>query len=195
VLVVAVLALAFAWTRRERHDSASVAVVGDSITVLVRDDLRRELSPRYRADVRAQNGKRIDEMLVPLRGALQAKPRDAVVNLGTNDALQAVTHPSWHAGFSSMVRALEPVKCAVLVNISTALPHGPRTNKVAGDINAAIGRAVAEHPNMHVIDWDARVRGAGGAALVEEDRIHPSARGQVALATEIRQALDTECRG
>jgi lysophospholipase L1-like esterase len=195
---VAVLALAFAWTRRQRHGthgSTSVAVVGDSITVLVRDDLQRELSPRYRTDVQAQNGMRIDEMLVPLQEALQAKPRDAVVNLGTNDALQGGSHPGWHSGFSSMIRDLEPVQCAVLVNISTALPNGPQTNKVAADINAAIGREVAEHPNMHMLDWDAQVRGAGGAALIDDDRIHPSAKGQVALATGVRHALDTECRG
>jgi hypothetical protein len=48
---------------------------------------------------------------------------------------------------------------------------------------------------MHMLDWDAQVRGAGGAALIDDDRIHPSAKGRVALATGVRHALDTECRG
>ena len=94
-LVIALVVFASVWTRDRRRVTANTAIVGDSITVLIQDELHHRLGTRYNADVRARSGARIDEMLEPLRAALRNNPRDVVVNLGTNDALEAATRPAW----------------------------------------------------------------------------------------------------
>jgi hypothetical protein len=81
------------------------------------------------------------------------------------------------------------------VNINTEMGHGSASNRAALDMNAALDRVVRTHPNMHVLDWNGMVRGPAGDTLLQADRIHPSTKGQALLTTEIRRALDTDCRG
>jgi hypothetical protein len=194
-LVVALVVFAFVWNRDRRRVTTNTAIVGDSITVLIRHELQHRLGTRYHADVRARNGARIDEMLEPLRTALQNNPRDVVVNLGTNDALEAATRPAWQPGFVEMIDALAREDCVVLVNINSEMRQGSASDRAALDINAALDRVVRTHPNMHVLDWNARVGGPAGDTFLQADRIHPSTKGQAVLSTGIRRALDTDCRG
>ena len=185
----------FVSTRDRRRVTTNTAIVGDSITVLIQHELRHQLGTRYNADVRARNGARIDEMLEPLRTMLRNNPRDVVVNLGTNDALEAATRPAWQPGFAAMVDALTREDCVVFVNINTEMRQGAASDRAAIDINTALDRVVRTHPNMHVIDWKGMVRQPAGDALLQADRIHPSSKGQEVLTTSIRRALDTDCRG
>lgn len=194
MLVVVLAGVGFAVFRASSESTTHVAIVGDSITVLVRPHLSRALGEGYDTDVRAENGRRIDEMLAPLQDALRRHPRDAVVNLGTNDALQVAPHPDWRTGFAYMIELLAPVRCVVLVTVSTKLDRGPATETVARDINAALVRAAAEHPNLHLIDWDGALHAPGGTSLLGPDRIHPTPKGTAALALLTRHALDTDCR-
>ena len=75
-VVAAVAAISIAvWRGRSSNGTPSVAIIGDSITVNSADDLSRVLEPEYDVDIRAQSGRRIDEMLPALRTALSAHPR------------------------------------------------------------------------------------------------------------------------
>lgn len=68
-------------------------IVGDSITFFAGRDITTALGDTYHADAHSGIGKRIDEMLPTLQSAVRHHPFALVVNLGTNDALQAQTHP------------------------------------------------------------------------------------------------------
>lgn len=177
----------------DNGSSSRVPVVGDSITFVSAHEIATALEGRYQPDLHAAIGERIDQMLPALRTALRADPFAVVVNLGTNDALQARTHPDWQRGFTSMVAALAPVRCVVLTTISS-LVDGPSASAVASEINRAISEAVSAHPNFHVVDWNAAVHRPSGPSLLDAGRIHPSPAGQVVLAGLLRTALDHDCR-
>jgi lysophospholipase L1-like esterase len=175
-----------------RRPKPTVAVVGDSITVLAGHDISAALSHGYRSDVKAQLGKRIDQMLPALAEALRSHPFGVVVNLGTNDAMQSDTHPDWRSGFARMVALVAPGRCVVLTTISTLLPGSARRT-VAAQINGAIAGAVSSHQNFHVVDWNAAVRGENGGSLLAPDRVHPSRIGQLTLAARSRAVVDDDC--
>ena len=183
------------WRGRSSNGTASVAIIGDSITVNSADDLSRALEPEYDVDIRAQSGRRIDEMLPALRTALSAHPREVVVNLGTNDVLQAKLHADWRAGFNQLIGLLAPVRCVALTTVSTRLDGPTARPGVAPEINEALVRAIAAHRNFHIIDWNARIHEPDGASLIIFDGIHPTPAGELVLAGLTRTTLDRDCRG
>jgi GDSL-like Lipase/Acylhydrolase family len=200
VVVVAIAALGVVVTTviivvatPTRLSTRTVPVVGDSITVLAHREMSAVLGDAYRADVHAKSGQRIDQMLPTLARVLRDKPFAVVVNLGTNDALQAQTHPEWRNGFADMVGLLAAARCVVLTTISTVLPGTSERRATASEINLAIAAAVATHRSFHVVDWNAAVHGANGARLLVADRVHPSPAGQLTLAVLTRAALDHGC--
>jgi hypothetical protein len=81
-----------------------------------------------------------------------------------------------------------------LTTISTLVHDSNVAPAVASEINDAIVAAVAAHPNLHVVDWNAAVHAAKGASLLIADRIHPSTAGDLTLAALDRAALDHDCR-
>src|SRR5947207_10610655 len=97
-----------------RPSSSTVPVVGDSITFFAGRDISAALGSGYHADVHAGIGKRIDQMLPTVRDVMRDHPLAVVVDLGTNDALQARTHPGWLRGFQRMVATLSPAQCVML---------------------------------------------------------------------------------
>jgi lysophospholipase L1-like esterase len=177
-----------------RSHGPKVAVVGDSITVFARHDLNHALDSAYDVKTSAVMGQRIDQMLAPLQHDLKSHPRAVVVNLGTNDVLQARLHPDWRTGFNAMIALVASTPCVVLTTISTlATTSAAAVPSVATDINAAIIGAAASHPNFHVLDWNGIVHGPNGIALLIPDRIHPSGPGSRIIAASVRHILDTNC--
>ena len=170
-----------------------VAVVGDSITVLAGRDIAKDLHTRYHTDIQAQLGQRIDQMLPALARQLRHHPHAVVVNLGTNDMLQAQIHPDWQSGFIRLVSMVASSPCVVFVTISSLGRSNISEPAVAGAINAAIARAVLDHHNFHVVDWNALVHSPNGLSLLIPDKIHPSAEGSQRLASAIRGALEHRC--
>ncbi|HTD50912.1 MAG TPA: hypothetical protein VK771_09950, partial [Acidimicrobiia bacterium] len=73
----------------------TVSVVGDSITVVARPDISSALAGSYDTNVHGIWGQRIDQMLPTLSAVLRQHPSAVVVNLGSNDAIQAETHRGW----------------------------------------------------------------------------------------------------
>jgi lysophospholipase L1-like esterase len=198
VLVGAVFVAAAVVVRTVAFDktgsSSRVAVVGDSIVFTASQEIAIAFKGRYRPDIEAGIGQRIDQMLPTLRNALRSDLFAVVVDLGTNDVLHAETHPDWRSGFSHMVEALTPARCVVLTTISTLVDGPTAAPGVASEINRAIAEAISEHRNFHVVDWDAAVHRSNGATLLNADKVHPSPAGQVALAVMLRAALDQHCR-
>ena len=151
-----------------------VAVVGDSITVISAPGVEAELNG-YALYMRAIDGKRIDEMIPALRGELQREPKAVVVNLGTNDAMQARTHLDWLTGFNTVWNLVQSRSCVVFVTINTNADFLGR-GTVAVDINHAIRHLAAVHHNVRVVDWNVAVH-ADASLLASRnppaDHIHP----------------------
>ena len=168
-----------------------VAVVGDSITVVSAPGVEAELRG-YSLYMRAIDGKRIDEMIPSLRAEMARKPRAVVVNLGTNDALQAQTHSNWLGSFDTVWALTRSRPCVIFVTVSTYADNlGKGT--VANDINLAIRKLAAEHHNVHIVDWNAAVH-ANRSLLASRnppaDNIHPySSPGWRWLGNHYRNAL------
>lgn len=186
LLVVAVIALA-------QRTGSQVAVIGDSITVLSKPYYARAFGTSGGADVRATNGKRIDQMLPALKAALKAKPRAVVVNLGTNDVLQGTYHPNWRPAFDRMIELLAPRRCVVLTTISSRAWSWTAVPSEANDINRAIAAAAAQHPNFHILDWNALVHGPNGDKLLFTDNVHPSPNGGALLAQQAKEIIKRDC--
>ena len=124
-----------------------VAVVGDSITVISAPGVVGELRG-YALYIRAVDGKRIDQMIPALGAEMRRHPEAVVVNLGTNDAVQARTHPDWLTGFDTvwdLVRSA--AACVVFVTVNT-YADDDRQGRVAADLNRAMRRLAAEHHNV-----------------------------------------------
>jgi lysophospholipase L1-like esterase len=196
IVIGVVIALAvWLWPR---PSGPRVVIVGDSITVFAHHEISHALGGHYSVKTSAVVGQRIDQMLPALQRDLGKHPRAVVLNLGTNDVLQARLHPDWQTGYNAMIAMVAGVPCVVLMTISTLAATSPTPDpaaepQVASEINGAIVATAANHQNVHVVDWNQIVHGANGVALLIPDRIHPSDQGSRVLGTEIRHALDTEC--
>ena len=134
----------------------TVAIVGDSITRVAGHQLRSELR-YYGLNIHAQDQQRIDEMIPQLRGQLGQRPDAVVINLGTNDAIQAHKHPDWHTGFTTVWRLVSGRKCVVYATINTFVDQLYGHDTVAAQINSAIRTLAAHHKNVRVVDWNAAV--------------------------------------
>ena len=168
-----------------------VAVVGDSITVISAPGVEAQLRG-YTLYMRAVDGKRIDEMIPMLRAEMRRNPKAVVVNLGTNDALQARTHPNWLTGFNTVWELTQSRPCVVFVTVNTNADDLGK-GEVAVAINTAIRRLATEHHNVQVVDWNAAVH-ADKSLLASRhpraDNIHPySSRGWRWLGNHYRSAL------
>ena len=202
LVVVALLFVVVAVAVRlwPRSSGPRVVIVGDSITVFAHDEISHALRGHYSVTTSAVFGQRIDEMLPALRHDLTKHPRAVVLNLGTNDVLQGRLHPDWQTGFRTMISMVSHVPCVVLTTISTVtttspIPDAAAEPQVASEINGAILKTAASHPNVHVIDWNQAVNGPNGLSLLIPDRVHPSDAGSRVLAVQIRHTLDSSCAG
>jgi lysophospholipase L1-like esterase len=191
LVAVGVVAVIVLWARSEQK---RVSIVGDSITFFAGADETAALGPAYKVDAHAGIGKRIDEMLPAVKKAARSHPYAVVVNLGTNDAREASSHPDWRTAYDEMIRTLADQRCVLLTTINTLMPGDPAVTSVADDINAAQAATVASRPDFHLVDWNAAVHGPNGLRLLTADRIHPSTPGQLELAALVRDTVKRDCR-
>jgi hypothetical protein len=191
LVVVAAVAVIVLWAR---SDQKRVSIVGDSITFFAGPDESAALGSAYRVDAHAGIGKRIDEMLPAVRKAARSDPFAVVVNLGTNDARQASSHPDWRTAYDQMIATLAGRHCVLLTTVNTLMPGEPGVTTAAEAVNAAQVAAVASHSNFHIIDWNAAIHAPNGLGLLTADRVHPNTSGQLVLAALVRDAVKRDCR-
>jgi lysophospholipase L1-like esterase len=171
-----------------------VGIVGDSITNLLKPDLKSAVGSRYRYVVKARDGKRIDQQLDELRSLLHGDdpPQRLIVNLGTNDVLQGRSDALGH--LDRELQLVADVDCVILVTINPNADDGD--SHLAEKLNDAMKGAVASLPNFHLLDWAGLLAADPHRAeqwLSDFDAVHPSAAGSQALAAQYRQALDQDC--
>jgi lysophospholipase L1-like esterase len=174
----------------ERRSSAGRRVVAARRVVFVGDSITADASPqiadaatthRYSAYVYAFPGLLSAQIDSLLRWARSQHPgTDAtVLNAGTNDVIFD-TGPGWKRKFDALVaRAKTP--CVVLTTVSTRLDDHHHT-PTARQVNDRIRRFAADHDNVRVVDWDARIR--SGASVTVSDGIHPNAAGRRWIAAQ-----------
>lgn len=164
-----------------------VAVVGDSITVLVGDRLG---SVEHRWDVEATIGATAQQMR-PAAQQLASSPHDqAIVNLGTNDALGGVALDTTTTNLRAIIDGFDDVDCVHLVTITTQLPpSGTDAGRAAAEINDWLRATADGSDRVRLIDWDAEV--AGSADLLRPDGIHPNDRGRARLVDLMADAVSS----
>jgi lysophospholipase L1-like esterase len=171
-----------------------VAFVGDSITRLAAPHLLARLTPHMQVNLQYMDGQTTAQMLPALEAQLHNEngtPTAVIENLGTNDVMQeAGLAGVWRPSFDQMIEMLTPVPCVGLTTISTMMEEAYHRAPLAREINDAIADAVATHPNMHVVDWNAEATGPNWKDYIS-DGIHPNALGADKIA-ELDQDLITE---
>lgn len=151
-----------------------MAIIGDSISALARTALEHTFHG-YDLFIDAVGGTRMADHLPTIeRVESDGRPRDWVIELGTNDAVRAPLNVNWASDFANEVTALKSQRCVVFVSVN------PKLGPISVGIDDAIATAVASHPNFHLIDWgDIEFR---KPQWLLPDGIHPSKSGIAELA-------------
>lgn len=165
-VVAIVAAVSVAWILRPQR--GEVLVIGDSLTLLARDQgLRRD-----GWDVDARAGRRI------AAGIEVAKTEDAdrypvvIVALGSND--RAPDPAAYGTRIDQMMDVIGPEPEVVWVNVDTMAPGLAD----AAVVNEALRDAADVYPNLRVGDWDSYVRTAAGDEPIRtSDGIHYDTEG------------------
>lgn len=170
----------------------SVALVGDSITVLSRDTFERELKD-YKLEFQAKMGARSTDMVGPATELAATKPTQVVINLGTNDALRRTAPAETKEQLTKIVGLFPDADCIHFVNINTHITDDGDPRKAEAEQVNAIIDEVADKAGADVIDWDGIVAptvGDDGKSSIIADTVHPKDVGEAKLANAIGDALD-----
>jgi lysophospholipase L1-like esterase len=189
-----------------------VALIGDSISS--KDWSYRAIhdafEPTYQLSVAATSGFTIADQQALAPEYNTTAPAAVVIELGTNDALQATGPPEAPnppaqarqrmdkaaADLRVMLAALTAPRCIVVVNIGTGVlrpgyPEWARTWNTT-----VLGAVAAENPRMRIADWDRAVsdwfatHDDAGDKLLLFDLVHPLPAGQQVLAEVMLHAVD-----
>ena len=166
VFLVALLATPLACS--SSTEPKRVVGIGDSLMLLAAPNIQQALASDHEVTIIAKNGRRIDEMLPPLRRALREEaPVEAVIaNLGTNNVLQGATYTEALDDFDRLITLTKSVPCVILTTVSTRVDSW-RGNSVGAEINAKIQDVRNSDPRQYqVADWDAAVRSPAGFATL-----------------------------
>jgi hypothetical protein len=169
---------------------------GDSITHLSARRIYNRYRDDYNVAIQARIGTSTFEE-VPGNTGAQAKlrPRVAVVNLGTNDAVRAEqssanpTDPPQTidralANFDVIAGQFPPVTCLVFVTVNTHNPSWAPAN--ARIINRKLRGLAADRPRTFVADWNAAWK---PRYFHKPDSPHPNQEGRAALLSIEDQAI------
>lgn len=172
-----------------------VAVLGDSITSLSRQEIAHRLEGRGSLSIAAVPGRTIAQMS-PAVGVITAAgpPFAWVINLGTNDALQRnINAPN---DYRDLVAKVAGAPCVVLTTINDFGGFGgfggfgDAYPIIARALNATIVELAARYPNARVLDWNAVARAHQSDGVLAADGLHPTRAGQNLYAAHLRRALD-----
>ena len=176
----------------------SVAVVGDSITALDESTLKEQLGDRYELFVTGNFGRTVAEVMPEAEVLAQRDYDQVIINLGTNDVLQALPVDTSMAAMREMIALFDTARCIHLVNINehmivqdTATSRTPQ----AEQFNSALEELVRSDGRLSIIDWNEVAAGALNdqqppSSTLTEDSIHPTAEGNTELNQLYKEALD-----
>lgn len=171
-----------------------VAVLGDSITQHTTTKVHQVLDAEWSVSVRGFGGLRTDQLLPTAEKYALTDPDQVVINLGSNDAGQSRSAAATITDLQSMIDLFPGADCVHLVTITTSSSIIDMT--LGGHVlNAAIRAWPATDPRVRVIDWSDALAthlaaGQPGASWTL-DRIHPTGAGKTALATMVRDSLES----
>lgn len=179
-----------------------LVVLGDSIVAWNSERIESDLSDCCRTEVSGVGGARIDEMLSHAADLALTDPHVAIVDLGTNDALQSTDPDVTRVALTQLVDTFGSARCTYLVNVTTSLEPSidtpstaERVSDAATSVNEALAEVASERFRVEVIDWDGAVRAAEarGVALTI-DSVHPNDAG-IAELTDLFRTAVRRCPG
>ena len=173
-----------------------VAVIGDSITFLTKEEIHAWLDPNYYVSVDGRSGFTIAQQLsvATVYAGQTPKPSIVVVNLGTNDMTQAV--PVWASGYDlgSMTGKFPSAKCIVLVDINGNTMNATWNAWAAQFNQDVIYTAAAWDARVRVVRWHRFVRDYFSAGQpygeLTTDMVHPTELGQYFLGSMIKDQVN-----
>lgn len=170
----------------------TVGLIGDSITDLSQAPLHTALDPTYHVELIGKFGARADEVLPEVKVIAASKPAQAIINIGTNDAIQRVPAAQTRASINEMVAELADADCVFLVEINETITAkgAPRVTE-ARAINDQLREIAKSVGNVRMIEWNKDLADNGGGGVITYDTVHLSTKGLVVLADSYRRALDS----
>lgn len=202
VAVVILAVVAAVLFRRWSGPGEQVVVLGDSVTYSASQAIHAELDGSADVAVTAKPFYRTTDLVAPLQEVVDARLGDGgeldrlIVLAGYNDVIRDDQEPS---GLTRLLDLAGRFDCAVWLTLP-ARPGGQPAGHAdfpAEEVDAWNERVRAEAavvPRVHVSDeWQRSVEAPGGAALLQQDGVHPVRAGDVALAEAMGHALAREC--
>ncbi|MCU1455814.1 MAG: hypothetical protein JWN46_3960 [Acidimicrobiales bacterium] len=183
-----------------RSDPETVAVLGDSITVLTEPDLRT-ISARYNLQIGAVSGATAEDMLRSAQLLAAQHPRQVILNLGTNNVMHAQPPEATLTAIEQIIVLFSNARCIHLVTVNASMIRfdDPHLTARINQVNSGLRQIAARDHRVDVIDWSARVRAYQVAREPQGhllyDTVHPTALGQRLLAQMYEQALKSCKRG
>ena len=192
VLIVAALAVVTGTTGCGGPSNDKVGIIGDSITDLSRTPLQTALGSDHHIEIVGKFGARSDQVIDDVKVIAASDPAEAVINIGTNDALQQVPVAQTEANIGKILDLLDGADCVFLVQINegiTDVASGASRQAEAKAINDALTSLASKHDGVTVIPWNRDIAEHGGAGAITYDTVHLSEKGLVVLADTYKSAL------
>jgi lysophospholipase L1-like esterase len=173
----------------------TVAMVGDSITHVNQGAIEAALGSTFHSTVAAESGKRTDQMMQAAQELAATHPKQALINLGTNDVEQGTSVDAAAQNLARMVSMFSSADCVHVVTINTHMlsadGHSPER---AAALNAKILELPKQFKNVDLVRWDQtidqNVDSHPPAGDLTSDTVHPNEKGVEDLVGEYRGAFE-----
>lgn len=174
--------------------SDTVALVGDSIGRDAEPQVRALVEPEHAfAHYEAVAAGSIPYHQPTLTNVVSAPdgPDIVILELGTGDAFYEAGEANFEAHARSLLDAITPhVDCIRWLDIKNGGTRAyPSVNRYAAGVNRVIHRVANDYPNVEYVDYEVWTRLAD-SSYFHPDLLHHTAKGKVALARMIDQAVD-----
>lgn len=176
---------------------ADVGAVGDSITVQLTPYLEAAADGKFSVAIAAVSGATIADMVDDAAAVAAKSPPVLVVNLGSNDVIQAVPPEQSAADLERLLNQFDGVECLVLVRVNENMfsyVEGFLTERAVAT-NAALAEVAARRGAV-VIDWNQILdtqRATAGTPDMLLDTIHVTPYGADVLTAAYLDAVDNGC--
>lgn len=168
-----------------------MVLIGDSLTLLVVDQVAAKAKPDHEVTADATWGRRIDEQLDIARKIASEDPQQVVINLGTNNVLQRHDPTASVEDLSTLLDVLDDVRCVHLVTVNENIRRlGADYSAEAKAINDGIRTLAERQLNIDIVDWNEIVTAHLGEPILDADTVHPTPAGVELLADAYVDAIN-----